>query len=53
MISHTEGGTWADGVPELVPRKILGHKRDKGTRELRRLHNEQLYYLYFSPNIIQ
>jgi hypothetical protein len=33
--------------------KVVGPKRDKVTRECRRLHNEQLYDLYFSPNIIR
>jgi hypothetical protein len=33
-----------------VLRKIFGPKRDKVTRELRRLHNEELYDL-FSLNI--
>jgi hypothetical protein len=36
-----------------VLRRIFGHKRDEVTREWRRLHNEELYYLYSSPNIIR
>jgi hypothetical protein len=36
-----------------VPRKIFGPNRNDVTGELRRLHNEELYALYFSPNIIQ
>jgi len=34
-----------------VLRRIFGPKRDKVTREWRKLHNEELNYLYFSPNI--
>jgi hypothetical protein len=33
--------------------KIFGPKRDKVTEEWRRLHNEELYVLYSSPNITQ
>jgi hypothetical protein len=33
-------------------RRIFGPKRDKVTGEWRRLHNEELHYLYSSPNII-
>jgi hypothetical protein len=36
-----------------MPRRIFGHKRDKVTGEWRKLHNEELNYLYFSPNIFQ
>jgi hypothetical protein len=36
-----------------VLRKIFGPKRDEVTREWRRLHNEELYALYHSPNIIR
>jgi hypothetical protein len=31
----------------------FGHKRDNVTREWIRLHNEELYAQYSSPNIIQ
>jgi hypothetical protein len=36
-----------------VLRGIFGPKRDEVTGEWRRLHNEELYDLYSSPNIIR
>jgi hypothetical protein len=40
-------------VPEIrVVRKIFGPKRDDVTGEWRKLHNNEIYYLYTSPNII-
>jgi hypothetical protein len=36
-----------------VPRRILGPKRDEVRRDWRKLHNEELNNLYFSPNIIR
>ena len=36
-----------------VLRRKFGPKRDEVTRECRRLHNEELYDLYPSPNIIR
>jgi hypothetical protein len=35
-----------------VVRNIFGLKRDEVTGEWRRLHNEELYDVYSSPNII-
>jgi hypothetical protein len=36
-----------------VLRRIFGPQRDEVTGEWRRLHNEELYALYSSPNIIR
>jgi hypothetical protein len=36
-----------------VPRRIFGPKTDEGTREWRKLHNEELHDLYSSPSIIR
>jgi len=36
-----------------VLRRIFGPKRDKVTREWRKLHNEELVDLYSSPNIVR
>jgi len=34
-------------------RRIFGPRRDEVTREWRRFHNEELNYLYSSPNIVR
>jgi hypothetical protein len=34
-------------------RRIFGPKRDEVTGEWRELHNEELYAVYSTPNIIQ
>jgi hypothetical protein len=36
-----------------VLRRIFGPRRDEVTVEWRRLHNEEFYTLYSSPNIIR
>jgi hypothetical protein len=40
------------GLENRVLRRIFGCKRDEVTGEWRKLHNEELYILYFSPDII-
>ena len=37
----------------MVLRRIFGPRRDEVTGEWRRFHNEELYNLYSSPNIVQ
>jgi hypothetical protein len=36
-----------------MSKKILGPKRDRVTEEWTRLHNEELYVLWSSPNIVR
>jgi len=36
-----------------VLRRIFGPRRDEVTGEWKKLHNEELYDLYSSPNIVQ
>jgi hypothetical protein len=40
-------------VQNRVLRRIFGPKRDEVTGEWRRLHGEELYALYSSPDIIR
>ena len=37
----------------MVLRRIFGPRRDEVTGEWSRLHNEELNYLYTSPNIVR
>jgi len=39
-------------LKNMVLRRIFGPRRDEVTGEWRRLHNEELNYLYSSPNIV-
>jgi hypothetical protein len=48
LVAHIEGGTYAKGFREYG----AGPKKDEVTGEWRRLHNENLYSLYSSQNII-
>jgi hypothetical protein len=34
-------------------RRVFGPRRDEGTGEWRKLHNEELNDLYFLPNIVR
>jgi hypothetical protein len=40
-------------LSDRVLRRIFGSRRDEVTGGLRKLHNEELYDLYFSPCIIR
>jgi hypothetical protein len=40
-------------VSESRVLRIFGPKRDEGTAEWRKLHNEELHSLYSSPKIIR
>jgi hypothetical protein len=48
---------WEENKPGVVdnevPRTIFGPKKDKVIRQWRSQHNEELYALYSSPNIIE
>ena len=37
----------------MVLRRIFGPRKDEVTGEWRRLHNEELNDMYFSPNIVR
>jgi hypothetical protein len=41
------------GCLRTAVRRIFGLKRDEVTGKWRKLHNEELYILYSSPNIIR
>ena len=53
MVADIKGGTWAEGFENRVLRRIFGAKRDEVTGEWRKLHNEELNYLYSSPDTVR
>ena len=57
MVFHIDRGTQAKSFREQGLRKKFGPKKDEVTEEWkqreRRLHNEELYGMYFSPDIIR
>jgi len=52
LVADIEGGTRLREFENRVLRTIFGPKRDEVTGEWRKLHNEELNDLYFSPNIV-
>ena len=51
LVADIEGETRLGVLENRVVRKVFGSKREEGTGEWRRLHNEELYDLYCSQNI--
>jgi hypothetical protein len=52
LVSHLEGGTYTEGFENRVLRKIFGPKREEDG-SWRKLHNDELYSLYSSPNVVR
>jgi hypothetical protein len=52
-VSHSEGERKLRAFGTRVLRKRFGPKRDDVTGKWRRIHKEELYYLYSFPNIIR
>jgi len=51
LVAHTEGRTRLRVFENRVLRRIFGSRRDEVTGEWRKLHNEELNDLQYSPNI--
>jgi len=53
LVVDIAGGKKLRVFENMVLRRIFGPRMDEVTGEWRRLHNEELNDLYFSPNIVQ
>jgi hypothetical protein len=53
LVAHIDEGSRQRMFENRVPRRIFGPKRNEETVEWRKLHNEELYGMYSSPDIIQ
>jgi hypothetical protein len=53
LVAHIDGGTRLRMFENRVPTRIFGPNRNEETVEWRKLHNEELYGMYPSPDINQ
>jgi len=53
MVAHIYGGMKGERFENRVLRRIFGLKKDEVTGEWTKLHNEELNFLYSSPNIVR
>jgi hypothetical protein len=52
LVAHSEGGTRLKVFENRVLKRIFGPKRDEVRMEWKKIYNEKLNDLYFSPNIV-